>query len=155
MLMLNASLISNSHCFSPSPTGRRPSRLTLIHLQDVNCVSNLQGELHILRGVVVIDRWKGEYTGEMVSVVGKIRDTEQHMRRLMNYLFNRQPSVSYFRVNHPLQSREHPPQPPRLACPSLSSTRQKLAGCLRHIVLETSGGDKTPMWSLSQGFLII
>ena len=41
-------------------SGTRPSRLTLIHLQDVNRVSNLQGQLHILRGIVVIDRWKEE-----------------------------------------------------------------------------------------------
>lgn len=44
---------------------------TLIHLQDVNCVSNLKGELHILRGIVVIDRWKQERKGEMASVAIK------------------------------------------------------------------------------------
>lgn len=32
-------------------------RFTFIHLQDMNSVSNLQGKLHVLNGIIIIDGW--------------------------------------------------------------------------------------------------
>ena len=83
-------------------SGTRPSRLTLIHLQDVNRVSNLQGQLHILRGIVVIDRWKEEikegndgiswqlkYESPNTLKKKKIRVTKEHIQWLVNHSSNK------------------------------------------------------------------
>lgn len=61
--MLSALLISNSYELFLGPAQPEAITLTLIHLQDVDGVADLQGEFHILRRVVVIDGCEREERG--------------------------------------------------------------------------------------------
>lgn len=79
MFALSALLISNCHCF---PCLAEPIfKLTLIHLQDVNRVSKLQGELHVLRGIEVVDGWKREGGKAKASVETQV--IGQNIQRLV------------------------------------------------------------------------
>lgn len=62
-LNISALLISNSQELFLGPAQQEAIALTLIHLQDVDGVADLQGEFHILRRVVVIDGCEGEERG--------------------------------------------------------------------------------------------